>query len=63
MKPRTRRLTVTAGAEGLTGQAGDDWLNAKDGLRDLVDGGPGSDRALVDPGVDRVVSVEKYNKH
>ena len=43
-------------------RGGNDWLNSKDGQPETVNGGPGADRGLVDPGVDRVASVEKRNR-
>ncbi len=43
----------------LRGGAGNDDLRARDGTRDLVEGGPGVDKALVDRSLDRAVSVEK----
>jgi Tol biopolymer transport system component len=45
------------GADWLFGAAGDDRLYARDGVADLVDGGPGVDRAWVDRD-DRVSGVE-----
>lgn len=51
-------LTGGAGADRLDRGAGADLLNARDGRRDLVIGGPGRDRARVDRGFDRVVGVE-----
>jgi hypothetical protein len=34
----------------LLGAAGDDLLDSRDSKRDEVDGGPGNDRARIDPG-------------
>ena len=56
------QLNGGAGHDTLLGGAGNDWLNSKDGTADVVNGGPGIDRGLVDPGVDKLISVEKYNK-
>jgi hypothetical protein len=55
------RLNGGAGSDILSGDAGNDWLNSKDGTADTVIGGPGADRALVDPSLDRVSGVEKRN--
>ena len=33
-------------------------LIARDGVRDVVRGGPGTDRARIDPGTDNVAGVE-----
>jgi Tol biopolymer transport system component len=49
------------GHDVLFGGAGNDWFNVKDGAKDVVSGGPGADRALDDPGLDRLTSVEKHN--
>jgi hypothetical protein len=51
-------LTGGAGADRLHGGSGADVLNARDGRRDVVIGGPGRDRARIDRGVDLVVGVE-----
>jgi Ca2+-binding RTX toxin-like protein len=51
-------LTGGGGSDELRGQGGDDRLLAKDGRRDLVDGGTQHDRATVDRGLDRVRHVE-----
>lgn len=50
------------GKDVLVGGAGSDWFNARDKTVDRIDGGPGTDRATVDPRVDRLTSVEKFNK-
>ena len=47
------------GVDRLRGQNGDDRFRAKDGLRDDVVGGPGFDRARVDP-IDVVGSIEAF---
>ena len=51
-------LSGGSGADRLDGGAGADSLNARDGRRDVVLGGPGRDRARVDRGLDRVLGVE-----
>ena len=56
------RLDGGTGTDTLIGGNGNDWLRSKDGQPDVVNGGPGADRALVDPGMDKVTGVEKYNK-
>jgi hypothetical protein len=43
----------------LLGGPGRDTIYARDGTRDVVEGGPGSDRARVDRGLDRLRSVER----
>ncbi|HEX8916163.1 MAG TPA: hypothetical protein VF796_27690, partial [Humisphaera sp.] len=49
------------GRDRLFGGAGDDILWARDGRRgDLVDGGPGFDRAEFDAGKDEVLHVERF---
>ncbi len=50
------------GADWLFGSAGDDLLLARDGQPDIVDGGPGRDRARVDVGLDRTRGVESMLK-
>jgi Ca2+-binding RTX toxin-like protein len=51
------RITDKAGKDKLLGQAGRDRLNARDGSRgDLLKGGPGKDRAIMDRG-DRARSI------
>ena len=50
------------GRDALSGQAGDDALYAKDGARDVADGGQGKDTALVDPRLDRLVGIERHNR-
>ena len=49
------------GADWLFGAAGDDRIYARDGVADLVDGGPGVDRAVVDA-ADRVSGVERVDR-
>jgi Tol biopolymer transport system component len=55
------RLAGTSGRDVLCGLAGDDVLLARDGVRDVVDGGPGRDRAVVDR-LDVVHSVESVSR-
>jgi Ca2+-binding RTX toxin-like protein len=49
-----------SGRDWLLGARGDDRLFARDGNRDVVDGGTEDDRARVDRGTDRVTRVESY---
>jgi dipeptidyl aminopeptidase/acylaminoacyl peptidase len=49
------------GSDWLFGAAGDDRIYARDGVADLVDGGPGVDRAVVDAS-DRVSGVERVDR-
>ena len=46
------------GRDRLYGGGGHDFIDANDGRRDLVNGGPGKDRAMFDRH-DRVRSIEK----
>lgn len=47
--PKTDYLHGSCGpGDKLFGEGGGDWLYAKDGAQDLVDGGPGSDGARTD---------------
>jgi TolB protein len=50
------------GDDRLLGGAGDDWLQARDGARDVVDGGPGRDAATVDKKLDTVSRVEELKR-
>ncbi len=52
------RLTGTKGADVICGGGGNDVIFARDGKRDVIDGGPGRDTAYVDKG-DVVRHVEK----
>jgi Tol biopolymer transport system component len=65
-----RRCTITGSggpddidgtpkADVLCAGAGDDVIHARDRRRDVVDGGPGRDRAQIDRGLDVVRGVEK----
>ena len=53
------RLVGGRGRDMLDGSRGRDILLARDGVRDSVFGGVGSDRARIDRGIDRVLSVER----
>jgi hypothetical protein len=50
-------LTGNGGADTLLGDAGPDTINARDGVADDVNCGPGADTAVVDP-LDTVTSCE-----
>ncbi len=52
-------LVGGAGNDVLRGGAGNDTLRARDGRRDIVEGGRGSDLAIVDRKLDRLVSIER----
>jgi Ca2+-binding RTX toxin-like protein len=52
------RLVGSKGEDQLRGGSGDDQLLARDGERDIVSGGSGKDRAVLDP-LDVVRKVEK----
>ena len=56
--PGSDRLNGGGGADSLRGGGGADVLLARDGVRDVVNGGAGTDRARVD-GTDRVRLVER----
>jgi hypothetical protein len=43
----------------LSGGAGADFLDTRDGNRDLLNGGPGFDRGRIDRRLDTLISVEK----
>ena len=51
--------TEAPGSDALLGGTGPDTLLARDGRRDLVDGGRGTDLAIADRALDRLVSVER----
>jgi Ca2+-binding RTX toxin-like protein len=55
------RITGGGGLDSLLGNAGGDLLLARDGKRDFVSGGPGTDAARFDRGRDRLRSVERRN--
>jgi hypothetical protein len=51
-------ITGGSGEDRLYGGAGSDTIYAADGERDIVDCGPGRDRAVVDLGIDKTVNCE-----
>ena len=51
-------ITGGPGADQLRGDDGNDVFNAKDGERDVLYGGPGLDRAVVDAGLDELHDIE-----
>jgi Tol biopolymer transport system component len=51
-----------SGMDRLAGGSGDDVLQAHDGARDIVDGGPGRDAATVDKKLDKVTRVEELKR-
>jgi Ca2+-binding RTX toxin-like protein len=51
-------ITGGAGEDHLYGGPGSDTIYAADGERDIIDCGPGRDRAVVDLGVDKTVNCE-----
>jgi hypothetical protein len=53
------RLDGGRGADVLLGGPGRDMLDARNGIADVVNGGPGWDRGRVDRRLDRRVSIEK----
>jgi Ca2+-binding RTX toxin-like protein len=53
-------LEGNLGRDVLLGGAGADSIDAWDGARDRIDGGPGSDRAWVDHALDTSVHVERF---
>ena len=54
-------LTGGLGADKLVGGSGNDTLMARDGVKDSLDGGTGTDKAQVDK-TDVRVSIEKLLK-
>jgi Ca2+-binding RTX toxin-like protein len=50
------------GQDLIAGNDGDDRFDSRDGLRDSVRGGLGTDSALVDEGIDSVQSVEMFER-
>jgi RTX calcium-binding nonapeptide repeat (4 copies)/WD40-like Beta Propeller Repeat len=48
-----------SGSDWLFGSAGNDLIMARDGNPDIVNGGPGRDRARIDRGLDRLFDVER----
>ena len=53
-------LTGSPAANALRGTLGNDTIFARDGVRDVVDGGVGSDSAQVDGGLDAVTAIETF---
>lgn len=53
-----RAILNSDGIDVLIGKKGDDRLWAADGVKDRLYGGNGTDRAIVDKGIDRVRGVE-----
>lgn len=53
------QLSGGTGRDRLEGGEGVDMINARDGRRDVVIGGPGKDSARIDRGLDRVTGVER----
>jgi Ca2+-binding RTX toxin-like protein len=53
------RLVGNSGRDRLGAGGGRDFISARDGQPDRVSGGPGSDEARIDSGLDRVRSVER----
>jgi Ca2+-binding RTX toxin-like protein len=51
-------LVGTSANDVICGGAGNDTIYARDGHRDVVDGGPGRDVARLDRKLDRVTNVE-----
>ena len=47
------------GNDVLRGGVGNDSFSARDGRRDVVEGGPGTDLGIVDRNLDRLVSIER----
>jgi Ca2+-binding RTX toxin-like protein len=52
-------ITPGSGADVVSAGPGADRISARDGKRDRVDGGSGSDRATIDRGRDRVTHIER----
>jgi Ca2+-binding RTX toxin-like protein len=53
------RILAGSGRDTCLGGSGNDVFFVRDRLRDLVGGGPGTDRARIDVGLDRVRRVEQ----
>ena len=51
-------ITGGSGEDHLWGGAGSDTIYAADGERDIIDCGPGRDRAVIDVGIDKAVNCE-----
>jgi len=55
-------ITGNGGFDALDGELGDDSIRARDGVTDLVRGGPGNDSAETDaPNVDAIDSIESLS--
>ncbi len=52
------RISGGSGADQLFGNAGDDFLGSKDGIKDSLDGGSGTDTGTIDAG-DVLASIER----
>ena len=52
-------LTGTMGHDRLLGGPGADYLHARDGQADTLDGGPGVDDSRIDRTLDRLTNVER----
>ena len=52
-------LVGTGGRDVICGLGGNDTIRSVDRRRDVVDGGPGRDNALIDKKLDRTVRVER----
>ena len=57
--PGNDTLDGGAGNDVLRGGAGNDTLRARDGRRDVVEGGRGTDTATADRIIDRLLSIER----
>ena len=57
--PATTSSTGSAGRDTIRGGPGADYVDARDGGPDLLDGGPGIDRGLGDRKLDRLIAIEK----
>lgn len=56
-------LRTRSGNDHFYGNAGNDTFGAKDGEKDVIDGGPGTDCAAFDRGLDVLESVEQYYEY
>ena len=57
--PGMDTISGGAGTDTLRGGAGNDTFQARDGARDVIEGGSGSDLAIADRKLDRLVSIER----
>lgn len=53
------RILAGSGRDTSLGGSGNDVFDVRDGFRDFIGGGPGTDRARIDFGLDRVRRVER----